>query len=1213
MLVQWNCDGFYPRLERIQQLISDTLPNIICLQETNFKETHKPYLRGYESYHRLRTSFVRASGGASIFVTSDCFSRELPILTNLEAVAVEVWCPQKITICSVYIPPSYNLTEAEVQDLIRQLPNPFIIVGDFNAHSAMWGSENTFGRGKIIENVVSNSNVCLLNTGDSTHFNVASGSFSCIDLSFCDPSTAPLIAWRTLDSLYDSNHYPIVISDNASGTVDSVKRWKLAQADWVGFSAHAGTQTGPLELSDNIDEATSQIINCITTAAKKYIGKYEISPTRKIVPWWNEACKNAVRECKSALNRYRRTRSQEDLVNFKRLRAKSKRTLKESKAESWRKYVATLRTDTPPGQVWKKVRQIQGHTTVCRIPALVHNNMTITDSQKIVDLFADHFQAKRENISIPQLPHGLHTPQPAVSRDSNPLNAPFTQRELLLALSTCRNSSAGPDDIPFCFLKNLSLTSLNKLLELYNKIWTKEKFPTLWRKSIILPIKKNDSNPTNPNSFRPISLTCTMCKLLEKMVNKRLLWYLDKHELLNPSQSGFRPNRSTMDNLVALQAEISEAFTTGRDVIAVALDLEGAFDKTLKSLVCSKLDEMIPSGNMTCFIKNFLTNRTSRVTANGKTSHQIALDNGVPQGSVLSTTLFLLAVNDVCSSIQPPVRHAAYADDLILFCSGRVPSITCDLLQQSVNSLLRWSAATGFTFSATKTKVIKFSRRRNNHVPQISLNGAPLQVTDHLKFLGLTFDSKLTWKRHIEDTKGQCLNRLNILKTLSHYHWGAEEEVLLRVYRALIRSKLDYGSLVYSSASKTNLKRLDVVHNSALRICLGAFRSSPVQSLYCESNELPLMLRREQLILTYSARVSANPNNPVFDIILPAHTPPASSLTRLQSFPQTLKSLTENIDLTKTASNPTSAIPPWIKLLPRVNKSLSTYRKHDTPDYILKLAYLNLIGTHNFDVVLYTDASKSETGVGCSVTTSDSVISRRLLSTHCSVHTAELYGILTALRTITGPNQTVAVCSDSLSSINSIENMYTQNPLVQEIHEICHRLADIGVSITLVWVPSHVGINGNERADQAAKEALTSNLIAEEIQLHNDLKNLLRRTITTKWQNLWQQSNAKLRTIQPSVPAGKLPHLNRRDMAVIRRLRIGHTRATHGYLMALNDPPTCAHCNSRLTVEHILTECPQYSESRRNHSIQADLKMALSTNLENVINFLHDIQMYQSM
>ena len=117
--------------------------------------------------------------------------------------------------------------------------------------------------------------------------------------------------------------------------------------------------------------------------------------------------------------------------------------------------------------------------------------------------------------------------------------------------------------------------------------------------------------------------------------------------------------------------------------------------------------------------------------------------------------------------------------------------------------------------------------------------------------------------------KAKCLNALNLLKVLSHTNWGADRTTLLPLYRSLIRSKLDYGSIVYGSARKSYLQMVDTVHNQGLRLALGAFRTSPVSSLNVEADEPSLWLRREKLSLQYAIRLAANPTNPAFEVTFP--------------------------------------------------------------------------------------------------------------------------------------------------------------------------------------------------------------------------------------------------------------------------------------------------------------------------------------------------------
>merc|ERR1711893_368091 len=150
--------------------------------------------------------------------------------------------------------------------------------------------------------------------------------------------------------------------------------------------------------------------------------------------------------------------------------------------------------------------------------------------------------------------------------------------------------------------------------------------------------------------------------------------------------------------------------------------------------------------------------------------------------------------------------------------------------------------------------------------PSLLLNGSEIPLVEEFKFLGVIFDKKLSFIPHINYIKLKCSKALNFLKVVSNMNWGADRDVLLRLYRALIRSKLDYGCIVYGSARPSYISSLDTIHNQGIRICLGAFRTSPMESLYVEANEPSLYRRREKLALQYAIKLKSLPHNPAYEV-----------------------------------------------------------------------------------------------------------------------------------------------------------------------------------------------------------------------------------------------------------------------------------------------------------------------------------------------------------
>ena len=229
-------------------------------------------------------------------------------------------------------------------------------------------------------------------------------------------------------------------------------------------------------------------------------------------------------------------------------------------------------------------------------------------------------------------------------------------------------------------------------------------------------------------------------------------------------------------------------------------------------------------------------------------SQPFTQEEGVPQVSVLSVTLFSVAINNMLKEVAPAVKCSLFVDDLAIYCTGYDAASTCRYLQRSINSITKWADNNGFKFPSVKSVAMQFTRSRR---VEGTLKGAILPYEKEVKFLGMILDAKLTWSSHIDALKLKVKTSMNILKVVSGFSWGADKKSLLKLYDSLCRSKLDYGYQFYSSACKTLLSQLDVVHMMGLRICSGAFETSPIESIYVDTKHMPLDLRREELGLRY--------------------------------------------------------------------------------------------------------------------------------------------------------------------------------------------------------------------------------------------------------------------------------------------------------------------------------------------------------------------------
>ena len=732
------------------------------------------------------------------------------------------------------------------------MPSPYLLLGDFNGHNVIWGSDNVNERGRTIENFINKNNLCLFNDNKPTYLHPATGTYTSLDLSICYPTLLLDYEWKVHDDLCGSDHFPIFLNNIAPGVEEPSEKWKLNKADWPSFKALCESEINEtiLKAKDPIDNFTTILYKI----AEKTIPKTSTKTKKKKKPWFNDDCKTSIQKRRQALRQFNTRPMHQNLENFRVFRAKARRTIRDSKRKSWKQYVSKLNSRTSIKKVWDMVRKIQGKGKSASMNHLKKNNTHVTSKKDIANTLADkfsekssaeNFSAKFRKIKDQQEKQKLKF----TSDNSESYNSKFSLTELTDALSKAHDSSPGPDDIHYQLLKHFPSSTLSILLEIYNSIWATGNIPKSWKEATVIPIPKPDKDHTDPSNYRPIALTSCVCKTMERMINDRLTWFLESNNIITNFQSGFRHQRSTNDHLVRLETFIREAFIKKEHLVSVFFDLEKAYDTTWKYGIMKDVHDIGLKGRLPLFLQNFLTDREFKVKVGSTLSELHNQEQGVPQGSILSVTLFSLKINNIVKTLNPGVDCSLYVDDfLICYRSKNMHTIERQL-QQNLNNIQEWATRNGFKFSKSKTVCMHFCQlRKAHHDPVLTLDGQPIPMVEETKFLGVIFDKKLTFIPHIKKLKAKCQKALNLLRVVAHTDWGADRKILLNLYRTIVRSKLDYGCIVYGSARPLYLKTLDTIHHQGIRLALGAFRTSPAESLLVEANEPSLKDRRETLI-----------------------------------------------------------------------------------------------------------------------------------------------------------------------------------------------------------------------------------------------------------------------------------------------------------------------------------------------------------------------------
>ena len=468
----------------------------------------------------------------------------------------------------------------------------------------------------------------------------------------------------------------------------------------------------------------------------------------------------------------------------------------------------------------------------------------------------------------------------------------------------------------------------------------------------------------------------------------------------------------------------------------------------------------------------------------------------------------------------------------------------------------------------------------------ITLNNKDIKIEDPAKFLGVIFDSKLNWKPHIDYIVTKCKKRINIMRAVSGYRWGASKRALLSIYRALVRSVLDYGDVAYATASATQLKRLQNVQSEALRLACGTAKGTPVIALQNECGEVPLNLRRLSNSIRFGAKILGSNVHPAADTMRDhwSNHYCTSSIKQNSIFKRTEHFFSTISEPFKSPIFQLTA--PWLNKTTKVDLFLKKHinKKTDSPNIMSSLS-LQLIDKYNDHTSIYTDGSKFENVVSAAFYV-PSVNSHNVyrLADNSSIYSAELTAIIEAIKwiiqseNVNDSTNKYIIYTDSLSVATSIkENKSSSRPnLFLEFIDNINKLKNS--SIVIAWIPSHIGLSGNEMADTLAKKGqeipeINSTNYLELMEIYS----LIKKYVINIWQNEYDNEGKGrfYKSIQPLVSTDiKFMDSIRKREVQITRLRMGHV-LNNNWLKVIGKSTTdlCSECQVPETIEHTLFAC----------------------------------------
>jgi hypothetical protein len=355
--------------------------------------------------------------------------------------------------------------------------------------------------------------------------------------------------------------------------------------------------------------------------------------------------------------------------------------------------------------------------------------------------------------------------------------------------------------------------------------------PTIWHQVKVVFIPKPGRNSyCGPKDFRPISLTSFLLKTLEMLVDRFLRDEILVFKPLHPNQHAYQAGKSVETALHQLMVQIEKALDQQEVVLGTFLDIEGAFNNTSYDSMCMALARHGVDHTIVRWVKATLEGRRAIATLGGS-SRSVTVSRGCPQGGVLSPLLWCLVVDDLLVSLSGGGVYAqGYADDICLLAGGKFPNTVSGLIQWALGIVKEWCGELGLSVNSDKTGLVVFTRKRK--LPgffQPHLFGKVLQLSTSVRYLGVTLDSRLTWKEHVDVKVRKAHNSLWACNGV----WGMGPQVVHWLYASVIRPSVTFASLVWWPGCQTASakSKLSKTQRWACLGITGAMRTTPTHTM----------------------------------------------------------------------------------------------------------------------------------------------------------------------------------------------------------------------------------------------------------------------------------------------------------------------------------------------------------------------------------------------
>ena len=1071
---------------------------------------------------------------------------------------------ETIILVSAYLSHDKDIPQSTLRRLAERKGN--LILGcDANARHVAWGNTATNERGECLTDFISNYNLTLQNKGDTPTFIFPSTDEweeweAVLDVTLTRSTGIEMVKnWRvSLENSFSDHRFILFNIDFKKTEIQSFRNPR--KTDWKKFKKYTYSK---LKSSSKENLTISEIegeINCLNRTLKH---AFEVSTNiskpklRKFPPYFD---KNIIDLRRKMRTQFNSSYKSGDWWEYRILRDLYKKERRKTQSKGWKDFCEAIESTKDTA----RLRKILSKTTPS--PAFIKNaGGSWAESSRETNeiLLTTHFPGCKDFLS---------TEEDLCATKTNDMGPSLiTCEKVKWAIGTFEPfKSPGPDGI----IPKMLQTTVEKVTPLLVKIYRNcinlEYIPKAWRdvRVVFIP-KAGKVNHCTAKDYRPISLSSFVLKIMERILDLHIRRFLNS-ETISSTQHAYVKGKSVDTALHETARTIESSLQYGQYTLAAFLDIEGAFNNVKLSAIVNSLSTLGVEKPIRLWISKMLCSRVITSTI-GDNSLQKLVDRGTPQGGVLSPLLWLIVVNEILKRLKlEGISVVAYADDIVILVSGLFLNTLSERVETALNMMVNWADMSGLGINPAKTELVLFRKgykTPNFYLPKLKVKFyQALMLSNQAKFLGVILDSRMTWKNNIEERSKKAHIAYYVCRKAFGKTWGLSPKLVYWIFTAVVRPILSYGASVWWNALLTanNCKKLEHIPRCVCIGITGALRSTSTESLLNILSIQPMRLYTQLIAARTAIRLSS--------LSLWKTKPYGHSniLNQLNiKIPKQLDTCITEIDF----SNNYEVI-------------ITKRREWKTAD-----------PTTNFETVIFTDGSKSSVGCGAgfivSKTAAQNCLHRQSyrLPNDCSIFQCEIFAITSACKFAeqqTKICENICICIDSQAALKALASFRATSKVVKGCKEALNRLGSQS-QLTLIWVPRHCNIEGNEKADQLAKIGAEKHISWSEgipstpaaVQL------LVKNRLEKDFQEIWRKSKGIYKYIWGPPNQRSTEYLLRFDRNTIRKITFivtGHWPiGRHARRMGITEGTACPGCGlTPMDTDciHFWCLCPALSRLR---------------------------------